>query len=49
MKRLLIVPLLPVPASSHKAMEPPVAVVAPAEIASMPASADSAASAASTP
>ena len=46
---LLIVPLLPVPASSHKAMEPPVAVVAPAEIASMPASADSAASAASTP
>ena len=46
---LLIVPLLPMPAVSHKTVDAPVAVVAPAEMASMPASADSAASAASAP
>ncbi|CAN5262035.1 sodium-translocating pyrophosphatase [soil metagenome] len=46
---LLIVPLLPMPAVSHKTVEAPVAVVAPAEMASMPASTESAASAASAP
>jgi K(+)-stimulated pyrophosphate-energized sodium pump len=46
---LLIVPLLPIPAASQKAMETPAAVVAPADVTSMPAAADSQASAASAP
>jgi len=46
---LLIVPLLPMPAVSHKPVEAPAAVVAPSEMASTPtlASVTAAASAAS--